>query len=45
MRKRAMASLVALGLGAVASNMAKGRKNMMSAKPMKKMRKRMRNLF
>jgi hypothetical protein len=43
--RKTMTSLLAFGLGAVASNMAKGRNNVMSTRTMKKMRKKMRGMF
>ncbi|WP_102345463.1 YrzQ family protein [Bacillus sp. Marseille-P3661] len=42
---RTMTSLVALGIGAVAYNMARGNNNMFSARNMKKMRKRITKAF
>ncbi|OZM57808.1 DUF3918 domain-containing protein [Lottiidibacillus patelloidae] len=39
--RKSMTSLIAFGLGAVASNMAKGRGNMMKTRTMKKLRKKM----
>jgi hypothetical protein len=43
--RKSMTSLIAFGLGAMATNMTKGRKNMMSSRSMKKMRKKMRGMF
>jgi hypothetical protein len=42
--RKTMTSLIALGLGAMATNMAKGN-NMMSKRNMKKLRKKMRGMF
>jgi hypothetical protein len=39
--RKTMTSLIAFGLGAVATNMTKGRKNMMKTRTMKQLRKKM----